>query len=202
MEDLWLKVAILAGCFVALYLVATRLSATPSREQQAANVEAPAAEADVPDLLPPPSVLVGRELPLPVDASQLAATDGPGVASPRLLNYYFRKTDLVAGPPDPLAFYDEFFVELEHPETGYRWTASFMVTTPQGLEQVMAEDHTPFLFGNSTIVVQRYDLKTILQAVLESFEEAEGGARNGTEAVRTEPRDVRDLFGWEPKGPK
>lgn len=170
MDDTVLKVAFVSGAFVALYLVARRLSATPSADEQKAAAQKPPPldeREPVPEGGNVPAV--GFEVPFPFDVRELEAKYGPDWKRPSILNYYFRKIDLVAGPPDPLSFYDELILELEDRGTGYRWTTSFFVTTPKGLEQVMLEDNTQFVFGASTIIVRRFDLKTILQAALEVY---------------------------------
>lgn len=166
------KLALLAGVLVALYLLVRRLSERgdplPSVSYDALEEQAFPAE-----LLPPsPGVpLVGSEIDFPFDVRELEAKHGAEFFRPNILNYYFRDTDLVAGPPDPEAFYDELFLDLEHPETGHRWTATFNVATPQGLARVMAEDRTRYLFGEGTIIVDRFDLANILRAVMEHFAE-------------------------------
>jgi len=162
------KLAILAGVLVALYLLVRRLS---DRGDPLRSVSYDALEEQA---FPPPSTgvpLVGSEIDFPFDVRELEAKHGADFFRPNILNYYFRNTDLVAGPPEPESFYDELFLDLEHPQTGHRWTATFHVTTPRGLARVMAEDRTRYIFAEGTIIVDRFDLANILRAVMEHFAE-------------------------------
>ena len=163
------KIALLSGAATVLYLLARHLSRASGPTELPAALDPDPLPFPAPDR--PAVPLVGYELPFPLDVRELEAKHGPGFARPHILNYYFRQTDLVAGPLDPEDFHDEFFVELENPEHEHRWTASFQVTTPKGLERVMREDRTDYVYGEGTIVIRRFDLAAILRAVLERFAE-------------------------------
>jgi hypothetical protein len=163
------KIALLSGAATVLYLLARHLSQAPRSSDLpvALDPEPLSFSEPVKPVVPP----VGYEIPFPLDVRELEAKYGPGFARPNILNYYFRHTDLVEGPRDPEDFYDEFFVELENPEHEHRWTTSFHVATPKGLERVMREDGSEFVYGEGTIIVPRFDLATILRAVLERYAE-------------------------------
>lgn len=163
------KIGLLSGAATALYLLARHLSraSEPSDLSAALDPEPPL----FPEPAKPAVPLVGYEIPFPLDVRELESKYGPGFARPNILNYYFRHTDLVEGPPDPEDLYDEFFVELENLEHEHRWTTSFHVATPKGLERVMREDRSAFVYGEGTIIVPRFDLATILRAVLERYAE-------------------------------
>lgn len=168
MDDL-AKVLLLLGSSALLYILGRRFS-----ELKGTNAFQPPPITELEPGEPKPHnvPLVGREIPFPFDVNELAAKYGPGFKRPAILNYYFRQTDLVAGPPDPNRFYDELFVELRGEHSDHSWTAQFLVTTPAGLEALMAEQRSDFFdVSGATIIVQRYDLKTILRAVLEHYAE-------------------------------
>ena len=159
------RLAIMVAAGAALFYVAR------STSQPEPPLSPPFPQEPEPVLGKQPAA-VGSELPFPFDVREIEE-QFPDFERPNILNYYFRETDLEKGPPDADSFYDEFFIECETPETGARWTDSFFVTTPNGLKAVMAEEHKKFIACNKTIVVTRYDLASVLRAVLTSY--AEGG---------------------------
>ncbi|HTC94656.1 MAG TPA: hypothetical protein VK699_14540 [Terriglobales bacterium] len=180
MELVALKVVIVVACGLALFYISRsisrgaddHLSAAPSLLEQSRAVS-----------MPPPRLVprVGSELPFPFDIGQLEADlekkYGPDFFRPRVLNYYFRNMDLETGPANPTDFYDDFYIELENPANGHRWTASFWVTTPSGLVRQMQENRTDAIWGTGTLVVKRFDLETILRSALENCAEAHAADR-------------------------
>ncbi len=174
MNDDALKVVVFGGILAAVYLIARFARGISDQASATSSFSAEGLEPfkTEPEPMGRPRGLVGSEIPFPFDARELEAKYGADVWRPIVLNYFFREIDLTEGPRDPEDFYDEFFVEWEHPETGYRWRTSFYVTTPRGMTRVMNEDRADYLLGDATIVVRRFDLKTILRAVIESFVEA------------------------------
>ena len=93
-------------------------------------------------------------------------TSEPELGPIRIVNFYFSKFDTVHGPADPEAFYDELFVELYDSDSAHRWTQSYGVATPQGLTQILHDKSWSYLYANGIIVVQKYDLNCIRQAVI------------------------------------
>jgi hypothetical protein len=171
MESLLLKVAAVAACAVALFVIA-RLLSQASDNQSLSPQLVPLKSEPAFRPGPRPVPRVGRELPFPFDIreleAELAEKYGPDFFRPKILNYYFMNTDLETGPADPANFYDDFYVEFENPEDGHRWTSSFWVTTPAGLTRQMDESREAAIWGTGTLVVKRFDLKVILRAILES----------------------------------
>ncbi|MCI0402555.1 MAG: hypothetical protein L0212_03425 [Acidobacteria bacterium] len=192
MDDDALRIVLYGGGLAGVYLLARFARRISDQASTTTSFPAPELEpfGPAPEPMGRPRGLVGSEIPFPFDVRELETRYGPGVWRPIVLNYFFREADLIAGPRNPEDFYDEFFVECEHPETGYRWRTSFYVTTPKGIERVMTEDRTDYLFGDTTIVVRHFDLKTILRAVMESFAEANDPrlreARNGPPPANNE----------------
>jgi hypothetical protein len=163
------KWLLMVGAASGLFWLVRRLGESRSLSLPEAGVEDVIEVGSATPAVP----LVGRELPLPFDVRRLLERYGETLI-PRLLNYYFQETDLQTGPADPGAFYDELFVELEDPASGHRWTAGFYVTTPAGLARVMDEDRSDFLYGTHTIIVRRYDIAVILEAVFDFYAQAHG----------------------------
>ncbi|MGH9554573.1 MAG: hypothetical protein ACRD2Y_02015 [Terriglobales bacterium] len=193
MDDDALRIVLFSGVLAGAYLLARfarRISDQASTPNSSHALE-PERFKPVRAPVERPATLVGSEIPFPFDVRELETKYGPGVWRPIVLNYFFRETDLTTGPSDPEDFYDEFFVDWEHPETGYRWRTSYHVTTPKGMVRVMSEDRSDYLLGDATIVVRRFDLKTILRAVMESLIEANDAriqeARNKSPQVSDEP---------------
>ena len=116
---------------------------------------------------PNPPAVTGSDIPFPFDVRELEAELAPDAHRPRVLNYNFRHIDLRQGPSDPESFLDDFDIELENPQSGHRWTATYVVGTPGGLSAAMNDSRDPYAWGNDMLFVRRYDLATILKAVLE-----------------------------------
>jgi hypothetical protein len=110
--------------------------------------------------------VVGKELPFPFE-SELEQLYNAGTLKADLLNYYFKSIDLVAGPADPYNFLDEFSCEFENRDDGHKWTATYTVATPQGIAAFIAKENYRYVLGDSMIIVPRYDLATILRAVVD-----------------------------------
>jgi hypothetical protein len=113
-------------------------------------------------------------------AEQAVLAPDTALAPVRITKFYFSESDLAAGPADPEAFYDELFVELYDGDTGHRWMQSYGVATPRGLEKILQDKSWGYLFANGIIVLPRYDLARIREAVIarlaednETFEPAE-----------------------------
>ena len=175
MESLVIKLAVLLACAFGLFLVGRLLSRESENQVLLPQLVPPQSESES-RLFPKPAPRVGRELPFPFDMRELEAEletkYGPDFVRPKILNYYFLHTDLETGPADPANFYDDFYVEFENPANGYSWTSSYWVTTPAGLSRQIDESREAAIWGNSTLIVKRFDLKTILQAILKDYAEA------------------------------
>ncbi|MCI0351723.1 MAG: hypothetical protein L0Z53_20070 [Acidobacteriales bacterium] len=111
----------------------------------------PSWSADVPPLAVKPEPTFGPE---------------PQLGPVRITRFSFPKFDLATGPQDPDSFYDELFVELYDAETGHRWMHSYGVATPQGLNEILNDKKWNYLYANGIIVVPRYDLTAIREAVV------------------------------------
>jgi hypothetical protein len=122
-------------------------------------------------------VLVGAELPFPVSLPPREAGPDGKYNRPLVLNYYFKKLDLLRGPEDPRCFCDEFFIELEAPETRAVWTNEYIVATPAGLQQLLdAESHDSLLFDAMLIVVPKWNVANLLKIIMDEVMEAYRGS--------------------------
>jgi hypothetical protein len=90
----------------------------------------------------------------------------PQLGPVHITKFYFPKFELGTGPEDAYSFYDELFVELYDAETGHRWTHSYGVATPQGLNEILNDKKWNYLYANGIIVVPKYDITAIREAVL------------------------------------
>ena len=85
-------------------------------------------------------VLTGAEIDFPIKLPPVRRMADGTYNRPVFLNYYFGKTDLEKGPPDPASFFDEFTLEAEDPETGQKQVFEYTVATPAGVRQVMVRE--------------------------------------------------------------
>jgi len=104
--------------------------------------------------------------PAPVVPAEVSFGPEPQLGPVRITKFYFSKFDLAAGPQDPDSFYDELFVEVYDPDSGSRWMQSYGVATPRGLEEILKDKDWNYLYANGIIVVPRYDLAPIREAVV------------------------------------
>jgi hypothetical protein len=155
------KLLVLIAIAAVIMFVARRFSESPSGHE----FTPPEPHKETPPVVP----VTGSEIPFPIDVRELESEYGSAVKRPRILNYWFRKTDLIAGPEDKNLFCDEFFMEMVSDDDGHRWTAEHLIATPRGLEKMMAENNYSSFFGDGMIVVPRYELAHIVRAVLERY---------------------------------
>jgi hypothetical protein len=109
-----------------------------------------------------------RLFPRASDTSLSAPEFGsePELGTIRIVKFYFTKFDLNQGPENPLVFYDELFVELYDADSGHRWTSSYGVATPAGLSKILEDKSWSYLYANGIVVVEKYDLSRIREAVV------------------------------------
>ena len=116
------------------------------------------------NLSPPEPRLFLRTSDTARGAPDFAST--PELGPIRIVKFYFTKFDLNHGPEDPLVFYDELFVELYDADSGHRWTSSYGVATPAGLSKILQDKSWSYLYANGIVVVEKYDLSRIREAVV------------------------------------
>jgi hypothetical protein len=169
------KVVIFIAAFALLLLLGRILSS--SSEVHAASLPHPSlpgneSEAvEVVDLSgrSRPAV-TGAEIDFPIHIPPVALQEDGSYNRPNFLNYYFSKTDLLRGPADPTSFCDELSLEAQDPGNDQEWTYKFTVATPSGLRQIMdQEKFSSLFFEGALVVVARWDLAAIMQAVTEEI---------------------------------
>jgi hypothetical protein len=170
-----LKIAVFVAAFVLLVVLGRILSA------RAEKYPAPPLEPAQPDGAAGARdfivhqggrrpAMTGEELGFPVPVPPVRLDESGKYNRPYFKNYYFRKTDLVAGPADPTCFCDEFFLDVQDPATQYVWSYSYTVATPAGLQQVMNEEkYASLFFDGPVVVVARWDLAVIMSTVVEEI---------------------------------
>src|ERR1700724_378866 len=99
----------------------------------------------------------------------------------RIVEFGFRYMDADVGPPDPLNFYEELVLRLENVEHHHRWVASIFICTPQGLSALMKQERWLYLFGTDHIIVPEFNMKLILEAVLDFYRTIGKTAVDGAE---------------------
>jgi len=159
-----LKIALLAAAFAALYVLsrwASRLNESqpriesPPEPEPSRVLELPRQSAKVIEIDRRPKFHSSQ----PVDEEDLHPV--------QIVRMYFAKFDYEPGPPDPQSFAGELFVELYNADSGYQWTLSYFVSTPQGLNEMLQQENWDYAYADQVFFVRRYDAKVIRQAVVE-----------------------------------
>ncbi len=103
----------------------------------------------------------------------------PDLGPVKVVKFNFAGFEADPGPPNPDEFCDELFVELYNPDHDQRWTQSYLVASPRGLERTLEQKGWDCLFADYVFVIRRYDLPEIRRAVLERIAEEQELARAG-----------------------
>ena len=170
-----LKIVIFIAAFALLLLVGRILSA--KSDVHAASLPLPKPQGKDPETAEivdsngrsRPAV-TGAEIDFPVPVPPVVRQDDGTFNRPNFLNYYFARTDLLRGPADPTSFCDELSLEAQDPGNEHVWTYKFTVATPTGLRQILEnEKFSSLYFEGALVVVARWDLAAIMQAVTEEI---------------------------------
>jgi hypothetical protein len=115
--------------------------------------------------------VVGSEIGLPIPLPPLRQLNDGAYSRPKITNYFFLKTDLLTGPPDPNCLFDELNVEGRDPATDVPISYGFTVATPAGLVKTMDQEKLSSLYLENipVVIVPRWDLQLILQTVIEEI---------------------------------
>jgi len=162
------KIVIFLAVFAILLLIGRRLAS--SSEVHAAQLPRPAADARESSAVEdsPPQALTGAEIGFPIQVPPVTRLGDGRYNRPNVLNYYFAKIDLVRGPDDRSSFCDEFYIKFQDPESEHVWTDDYTVATPAGLQRVMNSEKFDSLYlAGNVVLVTRWDLRLILQTVME-----------------------------------
>lgn len=174
------KVIIFVAAFLLLLLLGKKLSGSgnghefsvpvagsmPAIESPMSPIQADEEEDSGPAL----TRVVGADLPFPIKLPEIERNPDGRYNRPEFQNYYFEKTDLKLGPPDPASFYDDFYVAARDLENGYPVLYKYRVATPAGLQSAMATERLPALFiDGQTVIVPRWDVPLILETVVKQI---------------------------------
>ena len=166
-----IKIVIFIAAFALLLLVGRMFAS--AGEVHAASLPPPSLPPDEPSGANEERrrpALTGAEIEFPIKLPPVRRMPDGTYNRPVFLNYYFGKTELVKGPPDPTSFFDEFTLEAEDPETGQKQVFEYTVATPAGLRQVMDQEKFASLYIEAkTVVVARWDLPLILETISEEI---------------------------------
>jgi hypothetical protein len=191
------KIAIFLVVFGLLLVIGRMLSA--SSEVHAAQLPLPEPQtrsAGAPDSSESDGFkqrdLTGAEIEFPIQLPPVARLGDGRFNRPIVRNYYFAKTDLLRGPADPASFCDEFFIELQDPQSGHVWTYDYTVATPAGLHQVMNSEKfdSLYLAGNA-VVISGWDLRMVLHTVMDEIMKEYGEPKDtGSQPVELESSKI------------
>jgi hypothetical protein len=165
------KVVIFVAAFLLLLLLGRKLSAfsettitTPLPESIADNSVVASAPPRAPGKEP---AIVGADLPFPIHVPEIERDDDGRYNRPEFLNYYFEETDLMRGPDNPAAFYDDFYLLVRDIENSHTALYKYFVATPAGLQKAMDDEHLPALYlEEQALIVPQWDVPLILETVV------------------------------------
>lgn len=159
------KVALLFGCFAAIYGI--------SRWASRLNESRPSLDPPRPPEPPqaPPSTQFRKVVPIdrPISVRSAEPLSNDQLLPIQIVRMYFATFDFEPGPPDRSSFADELFVDLYNENSGYTWTESYFVVSPQGLDEMLLREKWDFAYADRLFFLRRYDPKVIRQAVLEQL---------------------------------
>jgi hypothetical protein len=172
------KIVIFVAAFLLLLLLGRKLSAmgesrVPMLPPE--GVRTGTAETSEQEISRGKPVLVGSDLPFPINLPEIEQDADGKYNRPVFLNYYFGKINLQSGPESPDAFCDEFFLQARDPDNRHTFTYRYTVATPAGLQRVMDLEHLPSLYlGTQVVIVPRWDVRLILETVIDQILELYG----------------------------
>jgi hypothetical protein len=179
-----IKVAIFVVAFLLLLLLGRKLSAMgESSITPVAPLPEPVAHEPVviatPRSMGKEPAVVGADLPFPIHVPEIKRDDDGRYNRPEFLNYYFEETDLVRGPENPAAFYDDFYVLVRDIENNHTAFYKYFVATPAGLQKAMDDEHLPALYlEEQALIISRWDVQLILDTavkdIIKSYAERKG----------------------------
>jgi hypothetical protein len=175
-----IKVIIFVAAFLLLLLLGRKLSGSGDAHEFPAPFEGtmpPVGASPLPvqvvedkDPTPDTPRVAGADLPFPIKLPDIERNQDGRYNRPEFLNYYFDKTDLKTGPPDPTNFCDDFYVMTRDIESNYERHYRYLVATPTGLQSVLASERLSALYiEDQTVIVPRWDVPLILETVIKQI---------------------------------
>lgn len=192
-----IKIVIFVAAFLLLLLLGRKLShfsesssiTTPlGPPPKPAIGETPVTTA--PSINRKEPAVVGAELPFPIHVPEIKRDADGRYNRPEFLNYYFEETDLVRGPENPAAFYDDFYLLVRDIENSHTVLYKYFVATPQGLQKAMDDEHLPALYlEHQAIVVPRWDVSLILDTAVKDVMKSYAERKHPDDAAHALPGD-------------
>jgi len=165
------NILIFVAVFVGFLIIVRRLFSSEETYPTATDlVHPPVDQRGSEQPLTP--ALTGADIPFPVKVAEVEYVGGGNYNRPIIKNYYFAKIDLVKGPERGDSFYDDLFLQLEDPGSGFNWENQYTVATPAGLqEKLKSEPTNALLLGGTILIVPRWDLTLILKEIMDDIVE-------------------------------
>src|SRR5436309_16103619 len=116
-----IKIVIFVVAFLLLLLLGRKLSSF----SESTMITPPGSGIDDPAVVAAPRTtgkepaVVGADLPFPINVPEIRRDADGRYNRPEFLNYYFEETDLVRGPENPAAFYDDFYLLVRDIENSH-----------------------------------------------------------------------------------
>lgn len=168
-----IKLVIFVSAFLLLLLLGRKLSAMGESRVSMLPPEGARPETAVTneeETTRSKPVLVGSDLPFPINLPEIQQDADGRYNRPEFLNYYFGKINVQSGPENPEAFCDEFFLQARDPENQHIFTYRYTVATPAGLQVAMEVERLPSLYlGSQVVIVPRWDVRLILETVIDQI---------------------------------
>src|SRR5437763_14955937 len=126
-----------------------------------ASTERDASSRSYEDVLARNGSLSKRFGGFPADGASMAtAPVSTDLGRVTVTRFNFLHFDAVPGPPDPESFADELILELYDSVSDFRWTMTYVVSTPSGIRRLMDDERWSFFHATEVFIVRRYDLQT------------------------------------------
>ena len=168
----WVKVVLIAGATIALFVFARRLgggdSSAPSPE---AGSDATHPYFEAPES-PDPNDVEPAANGGPVQPDQEAGPIKDDEVQPKniqIKDWSFATFEVRDGPPDPTCFADDLTVNLYDRSSDHSWTQTYFVATPAGLEKMLRDKKWKSMFLPPVLVVSRYDVAELRAAILDDL---------------------------------
>jgi hypothetical protein len=168
----WLNLLGIAGAAVALYLVAKRLGgggesyASPTDSATSTQISTGQTETPRPE---ESQEFQEQNSDEPDDEEPPGGEDDLQPRNIEITDWNFATFEIAAGPPDAHSFAEELWVDLHDKSSGHNWKQTYFVATPAGLQKMLHENKSKFMFLPKVLIMDRYDARELRTAVLEDL---------------------------------
>jgi hypothetical protein len=170
----WLKLLGIAGAMVVLYLIAKRLGrsdeAVPPPMNTPASTQLSSGHTD---LAESQATQDGEKEDDPnspnYEEQPITAEEEVQPRNIEIRDWNFAEFEIEAGPPNRDSFSGELSVSLFDNSTSHAWNQVYFVATPAGLEKMLRDNKSSFMFLPQTLVMNRYNINQLRKAVLDDL---------------------------------